>query len=100
MEAGADPASIWHPHTAGRALTLQGIAEPDPAIGAIMLEPPCPTVHAEPAFYLDLSERGLPRCPMWGLPRDNHGTYLLGADDCLLVAANLMVERSGDWHCE
>lgn len=74
--------------------------DPDPAVGAIPLELPQPTVHAEPAFFLDLSGRGLPRCAMWGVPRHNHGTYLIEAGDCLLVAGNLLIERSGDWHCE
>jgi len=81
-------------------MAIEGITEPDPAAAAFVIEPPKRTTHAPPVFVLDQSGRDLPRCGMWGLPRDVHGTYLLQRSDCLLVAANLVIERSGAWHCE
>jgi hypothetical protein len=37
---------------------------------------------------------------MWGLRREVHGTVLRRCEDVLLTGANLLVERSGAWHCE
>jgi hypothetical protein len=82
------------------SILLTGITDPDPGRTAFLIEPPKRTVHASPVFVLDHSDQGVPRCGMWGLPRDVHGTYLLSRSDCLLMGGNLLIERSGAWYCE